>query len=316
MDSPEHEKQFIVDYMASQADDENVEHLEKVASESVFGQQHDVWDVHTSDRRWWVITGPTNLYPQEQFPSMDVALSFHIGLVARAMARSEFAIPSEEAERFAGAWRRWQQAGEALQNAQEAEEFQAVGMRCREGLIAFIKEASSTVSLPEGTARPKGADYVSWSELITDTIAPGSSAERRRGYLKAISKSTWELVNWLTHAGNATRLDAQIALNATEQALYLFSMSFMRFERGDPHRCPECGSYKIADVREYEEPGQSVRVVSCGACGFEYESGVPAKKEPTISDNLKDKTQQDLGDCVFVEVPLRGPRAPKPSTDQ
>lgn len=315
MDSPEHEKQVIVDYMAVRVDDESVEHLEKVASESVLGQRHDVWDVHTDKKRWWAITGPTNVYLQDQFPSMDVALSFHIGLMARVMAQSEFAAPSEEAQRFAAVSRRWEQAGEALQNSMEAEEFQAVGMRCREGLIAFVKEASSVVIIPEGITRPKGADYVGWSELIADTIASGPSAERRRGYLKSVAKSTWELVNWLTHAGNATRLDGEIALNATEQALFVFSMSFIRFERGEPERCPECHSYKIADVDKHVELDQSVRIVTCGACGVEYASKRPSGKEPTVSDPSKDKTKEALGDCVFVEVPLRGPRAPKPARD-
>lgn len=315
MDSPEREKQVIVEYMALRIDDENVQHLEKVASEGVWGQRHDVWDVHTDKQRWWVITGQTNAYPQEQFPSMDVALTFHVGLMARMMAHNEFAVPSEEAQRFAAVWRRWEQAGEAFQDSIEAEEFQAVGMRCREGLIAFVKEASSAVILPHDVIRPHGADYVRWSELIADVVAAGRSAERRRGYLKSVARSTWELVNWLTHAGNATRSDAEIALNATEQALFVFSMSYIRFERGEPERCPECGSYRIADVHQRRKRKQSVRIVTCGRCGVEYASERPLGKEPAASRPAGDKATKASGDCVFVEVPLRGPRAPKPSRE-
>ncbi len=139
------QRQYIVDYMAGQAGDETVEHLEKVTSERVLGRVIDVWDVHTDTNRWWVITNPTNLYSQEQFPSMDVALSFHVGLTARVMEQSERVAPDEQAERFAVAWRKWEQAGEAPNNADEAEDFQAVGMRCRESLIAFVREASSVV---------------------------------------------------------------------------------------------------------------------------------------------------------------------------
>jgi len=61
-------------------------HLEKVASERIFGRQHDVWDVHTDKERWWVVTGPTNLYSQTLMPSLDYTLSFHIGLMARVAA--------------------------------------------------------------------------------------------------------------------------------------------------------------------------------------------------------------------------------------
>jgi hypothetical protein len=131
MESTDRERQFIVNYMASQADD-TVEHLEKVASERVLGRVIDVWNVHTDTHRWWVITEPANLYLQTQFPSMNVALSFHVGLTARVMERSERVAPDDQAEMFAKAWRKWEQAGEALNDADEVEDFQAVGMRCRE----------------------------------------------------------------------------------------------------------------------------------------------------------------------------------------
>jgi hypothetical protein len=62
------EAQAIKDYMAWQARDENVLHVEKVASERIFERDHDVWDVHTDKERWWVVTGPTNLYSQALMP--------------------------------------------------------------------------------------------------------------------------------------------------------------------------------------------------------------------------------------------------------
>src|SRR5260370_42379235 len=51
--------------------------------EAVLHTRHDVWDIHTNKDRWWVITGGTNLYSQEQFPNMDLALTFHVGLILR-----------------------------------------------------------------------------------------------------------------------------------------------------------------------------------------------------------------------------------------
>jgi hypothetical protein len=32
-----------------------VEHLELVKSETVFGREYKVWDVHATDGRWWVV---------------------------------------------------------------------------------------------------------------------------------------------------------------------------------------------------------------------------------------------------------------------
>jgi hypothetical protein len=313
MESSERETQQIVDYLADQARDETIEQLEKVASESVYGHRHDVWDVHTNKERWWIITNPTNLYSQQQFPSMDSAISFHIGLMARVISRSAYAIPEEESQRFANAWRRWQQAGKAFEDADEAEEFQAVGMRCRESLIAFVEETAKIATLPESVAAPKASDYVNWSSLIADTIAPGASADRRRGYLKATAKATWELVNWLTHASNATRLDAQFALDATGYTLSSFALSTMRFERGVPERCPQCGSYKIVTDHPHSEADEKLEVTLCTVCGWEDATEV-LREEPQNNDVQQPTNEnEDIGPCIVVEAPLRGPKPPKPS---
>jgi hypothetical protein len=75
MRSPEYQKRAIRDYVLSQSPPETtIGHLEKVASQRILGHKHDIWDVHASDGRWWVITDPTNLYSQDQFPGMDETL--------------------------------------------------------------------------------------------------------------------------------------------------------------------------------------------------------------------------------------------------
>lgn len=314
MESPNRERQYIVDYIASQASDETVEHLEKVASERVLGRGVDVWDVHTDTNRWWVITEPANLYLQTQFPSMDVALSFHVGLTARVMERSERVAPYDQAENFAKAWRKWEQAGEALNNADEVEDFQAVGMRCRESLITFAHEASSVVEADNETF-PKASDFKGWSELIANTIASGASSDRRRGYLKSAAKSTWELVNWLTHASNAVRFDAYFAHKATGHVLSSWSLSLLRFEYGDPDRCSRCGSYKLITDYRYDGAEGTFRVTVCQVCQWESEPTLLEEDQEDMGsvDQAPTTEPQDLGPCVFVDVPLRGPAPPKPS---
>lgn len=311
MESPERERQYIVDYMAATAPDEKVEHLEKVHSDRIMGQDHDIWDVHTDKERWWVITGPTNLYSQKQFPSMDIALTFHIGLMTRVRNRSELAAPDEQADFFPIAWRKWEQAAEAFSTADEAEEFQAVGMMCRESLIAFAKEAADTIRIPEGSELPQANNFLGWIDLIANAIASGDSASRRRGYLKAISKSTWELAQWLTHAGNAIRFDAYFAFKSTGHVLSVYALALVRFNARFPDRCPECASYRLAsDYRREEET--LIHVSVCEKCGWEDETAI-AKELETRPEPKDNKQSDDLGDCIFVEVPLRGPKPPEPS---
>lgn len=273
MESPEHQERAIREYMELECDGEKVVHLEKVASECVHDTKYDVWDVHTDKGRWWVITEPTNLYSQNDFPSMDNVLTFHIGLMTRVSARHELAVSDDEGVRFSQTLRRWKEAAEAFDEADEAEEFQAVGMRCRECLLALVREAGLAQLVPEGTTPPKLGDFLHWSELIADGVFGGASSKRLRGYAKAVARETWELVQWLTHATSATRYDAEIAVEATENVVQVFVTAIRRWEHGAPDRCPACGSYRIvSDFRaalmeagEKDDP----YVTLCEVCGWE-----------------------------------------------
>ena len=269
MKQPEIEGADVREYVEREAPEEKVEHLEKVRTERVFDRKLDVWDVHTTAERYWVITNPTNLYAQRLFPSADYTLSFHIGLTARIMAR-EGGRP-EGWERVSSAWRRWNQAAEALDHADEAEEFQAVGMRCRESLVALVKELADPEMVPSGAEAPKAADFIHWSELIANHVAPGSSSSNVRGYLKCVAKRTWQLVSWLTHATGAVRFDGAMAVEATQSTFAAFSLAWMRYEQKPPDRCPRCASYRIRVVHVPHLEIEPPYVPMCESCGWSRE---------------------------------------------
>jgi hypothetical protein len=273
MDSPEHQRRAIEEYFLGQSPEgTTVEHAEKVASERIYGFKYDVWDVHASDGRWWVITNPTNLYRHEDHQSMDEVFALHIGVTARMLAKQAVEAPVGGAprERLARTWRKYEQAADALNRADEAEDFQAVGMRCRECLIAFAQESSSVQIVPDGTDAPKRADFKGWAALIAHAASPGSHGKQLRSYLKTLADETWGLVSWLTHATGATRFDGIVAVDATSNLLEVFSMALIRQERGDPERCPACGSYQVVvDHRRDEWEAKVVAVPLCEACGWE-----------------------------------------------
>jgi len=262
--SPARKERFVREYVESQAKDEKVKYAERVAVETVFGRRHEVWDVHTDKQRWWVVTEPANLYPQALFPSLDCTLTFHVGLMARVAARQRGLGPTMEREKLAAAWRPWTQAADALDEADEAEEFQAVGMRCRESLLQVVRALANDRIVPADEKPPKRADFVHWSELVADDLAHGSSAADVRGYVKAMSRSVWQLVNWLTHASNASRPDAELAVGATEAVLLAFATAVLRSQTDRPDRCPKCRSY--AFVTEEAEGGAPT--VACETCGW------------------------------------------------
>jgi hypothetical protein len=257
---------------------EKVVHLELAASEMVGPVRHEIWDVHCTESRWWVVTNPTNLYSQADFKSRDVVLTFHIGLALRVAYLNDRRVPMapKPAALLSGSWRRWQQAFETYESGDEAEAFQAVGVHLRECLVSFIGEATDETIVPAGIEPPKGADFKGWTDLLANHVASGPSAKHLRSYLKKASDETWELANWLTHAKNAVRLDAEIALKAVEHLLGLFTAARMRFEREDG-RCERCGSY-------------DVRGGSCGHCGWVDESYTPPPEpEPLTEEELAER---------------------------
>lgn len=254
MRTSEREQDEIRAYVEDQAREEVV-HLEKVASELVGPVRHDIWDVHCPQSRWWVVTNPTNLYSQTDFKSRDVVLTFHVGLSLRVSYLQERDVPvaPEPAHLLPGSWRRWQQAFDTYDSGDEAETFQAVGVRLRECLISFLSETTNDELVPDGKERPKNADFRGWSELLADALAAGGSSAKLRSYLKKLAFETWEYVNWLTHAKAAVRMDAEIGLKAVEHLLGVFTAARLRLGRTNI-RCPECGSYRmVASICGYCE---------------------------------------------------------------
>ena len=267
MHSPEHEKRSVREYVELEVSDAIVTHLEKVTSEHVLGQHFDVWDVHTDKTRWWVVTPMTNLYRHEDFKGMDYVLSFHIGLMERLHARQEKQIAPEGAPPVLDeCWRRYEQAAEALDQAREAEDFQAVGMRLRECLISFVREMAAIVELPDDCPRPQAANFPDWASLLANTIASGKHNQGIRKYLRELAIPTWQLVQQLTHSTSADFLEAEISRAAVAHLMETYTLARIRLDRGVPARCPECGSYKLAS--DYRS-GERASYVLCAVCGWE-----------------------------------------------
>jgi hypothetical protein len=157
--------------------------VERASTEIVGPVRYDIWDVHCAQSRWWVVTNPTNLYTQEDFKSRDVVLTFHVGLALRMSYRRERAVPvtPTAAGLLPGSWRRWEQALEAYDSGDEAENFQAVGVRLRECLVSFIGETKSDDLVPSGAQIPKGSDFKGWSALLANRLAAGDGAFTRKG---------------------------------------------------------------------------------------------------------------------------------------
>lgn len=297
METPAHERRDIEGYLRSQSGPNfEIEHVEKLTSEYVLGNQYDVWDAHTKEGRWWVITNPTNLYSQEHIKSMDVALSFHIGLWSRVQGRESHALMDRD-QRVRALLRRLDVASESLDRAKEVEDFQAVGMRLRELLLTLTFGMSELVQTSDPIDQfQKAADFKALANIYARSIAGGKSSKHLRSLLTAISENAWNYVSWLTHARSATEHDARIAFAATHAVVEMFLQAVVRVQRGKLERCPMCTSYRLQLVRS--EDGNSW-VKLCEVCGYGDVADAPAVDARSPEP---DQEREPLdGDCVEVE---------------
>jgi hypothetical protein len=220
----EYDEQSIREYVLLESPPgEIVRHAERLTTRRIYGEPYDIWNVRTRRHRWWVITNPTNLYSQTDFPEMEVALTYHLGLSTVLAHRNA---PPEEDDAILGMvepWRRWRRARESLNEAVVAEDFQAVGLRCREALLGMVDGLATPHMVPEDQKRPKDGAFVEWSALIAGHVARGSSLHRVRSHLRSSAASAWELVGWLTHSKSAGRAEAKIVIEATEHVLTVFT---------------------------------------------------------------------------------------------
>ncbi|ARM88985.1 cation transporter ChaC-like protein [Rhizobium sp. CIAT894] len=242
--STEYEIESVREYFEWQAPDLEVTFMQKVYSEMVINTRHDVWDIHTNKDRWWVITGGTNLYSQEQFPNMDLALTFHIGLMLRIPRTVEQQENDIRVLPFGPVLEKIEEAGTAVTQAHKLSDYQAVGVRCREALLELISVAQDA-AVWKADASPQRANFRAWTEIICNDLLPSDTNKERRGALKGALESAWTFSNWLTHSKSATWLDAEMAASLMQHAIGMATSLIVRELRGVPEECPKCGSPRL-----------------------------------------------------------------------
>lgn len=295
-------------YFKSQAPDLEITFLQKVYSEAVIGHRHDVWDVHTNVDRWWVITNPTNLYSQEHFPNMDLAVTFHLGLCLRIPRTQKQRQSDRKVRPFGEVFLKLSEVADALGQAQNVADYQAVGMRSREVLLAFSGVAQDAADWgPE--VPPKRADFRAWADVICNSALPGSPQKERRHLIKSLLVEAWVFSNWLTHAQSATWHDAEAAISTVEHALGLAASLVIRHTRHVPDQCPDCGSPHLVPEQGWREdvPEIEWERPTCPECGW---TGTPVPVgERLVEDDAEELITRSGGDdadeCIIPTVPLR-----------
>jgi hypothetical protein len=299
----EEEIEEVREYFEWQAPDLEVTFMQKVYSEIVVNTRHDVWDIHTNKDRWWVITGGTNLYSQEQFPNMDLALTFHVGLIIRIPRTEEQQEDDLRILPFGPVFQKMEEAGSAVTQAQTLADYQAVGVRCREALLELISVAQDAALWTD--TPPQRANFRAWMEIIGNDLLPGDTNKERRGALKGALESAWTFSNWLTHSKSATWFDADLAHSLIQHASGMATSLILRALRGVPEECPTCGSPHLEPEQgeNTAAPGVLWERPRCADCGW---AGRPVPilalkdGQPIITREGKESDEHGI-----MTVPLR-----------
>lgn len=272
VESDPHSEIDIARYMEIQAQDETVQHVEKIKREIVLGEAYDIWDVITDKDRWWVITNLTNLYSQKHFPSLDYTLSFHIGLMARLRSRSG-RVDANDPSPFDEVLRREEQASDRHDSAVEVEDYQAVGMLLREGLISLTGALRRHTEIPAEIERPQDSNFNGWTEVLMNQLCAGGSNKELRQHLKNTAKETWQLVNWLTHTRSANKTASSIAIHACQTVIGHFIQILERSRTDKTEECPVCKSHDVRTHYDASIEPDGDYYVSCGVCDWTNHPG-------------------------------------------
>ena len=246
----EDERAEVIEYYLSQSPRAEVTFLQKVYSEAIIGHRHDVWDVHS--------------VPQYG----------HCGDVPHGTlsARTPYAAATGVRPEHRAVWGYLHQAARDFRCAgagSNIADYQAIGMRCRETLLAFVAAAQD---IAEWTAEgaPKRADFRAWSDLICNVALAGSGQKERRHLFKSLLVDAWVFANWLTHAQSATWHDAEAAETTVGHVLGLAMSLVIRHIRSVPEVCPACGSPHLSPEEGWRDNSPEVaweRPV-CADCGW------------------------------------------------
>ncbi len=302
--SSQAEKDLIEEYFLWQSPEASVSFLQKVYSETVVGHKHDVWDVHASDGRWWVITNPINLYSQTQFPNLDYAVSFHLGLCLRTVKTDEQRHSFDHITLFSALLNELQGLPDSLGQAKALPDYQGIGVRCRELLLSFIDAAQNVIKWPVDDP-PQRANFRAWTDVIFDTLLGGATHQARRRLLKSQCNEAWTFSNWLTHAKSATWHDAEAAQAAVDHAIGFGVSLLLRTIRSVPEQCPGCGSPNLSPEDGWPEaaPDTTWERPVCTDCGW---TGLPVRIDPSAPPRqlIIREGGENTGECIIPDVPL------------
>lgn len=239
-----------------------------------------VWNVKTDTKgAWWVVEGdivPMNLYSQGAYYfGTDEVYSFHMGIMQRMTSSQEQYNPDDYiqvatlgAEIAPQLLRKLRSVATLIDSATEIEDFQSIGVQCREILIELGHHVY-TPHMAGEQEQPQASNFKKKAELAIQFYLAGSDNADYRSIIKKLTEATWDYANKITHSNHATYYEASTCVALCISLVGVYENVLQKVQ--DPisqHNCPICKSKKLTiDNIETEKNGEIKAIyLMCEEC--------------------------------------------------
>lgn len=239
-----------------------------------------VWNVKTdNDGDWWVVEGkeiPMNLYPQSVYYfGTDEVYSFHMGIMQRMFADKDQYNPEDfvravslDAEIAPQLFRKLKNTATLIDTAKEIEDFQAIGVQCREILIELGNHIYKA-NMAGTEEQPQASNFKRKAELFTRFYLTGSENSDYRSMIKKLTESTWEYANKITHSSSATFYEVSTCVTLCTSLVTLYENIVQKvFDPLSQYECSACKSKMLSIVDDHSDENGIVEklYLKCEEC--------------------------------------------------
>ena len=240
-----------------------------------------VWNVKTdTDGDWWVVEGdtvPMNLYSQSAYYfGADEVYSFHMGLMQRMSAAQDEYNPEDfvngvtlDAEIAPQLFRKLKSVAALIDTAKEIEDFQAIGVQCRETLIELGNHIYNPMMAGSGE-QPQASNFKRKSELFIQFYLKGSENSDYRNIIKKLTEATWDYANKITHSRSATYYEVSTCVTLCISLVGVYENILQKvFDPLSQYHCSICQSKKLSIVGDDSDEDGIVQklYLHCEECG-------------------------------------------------
>lgn len=220
------------------------------------GTEVRVWNVKTDvDGMWWVVEGddiPMNLYPQDAYYfGVDEVYSFHMGIMMRLNAENDYnpedyvEAVSVETNIVPQLLRKLKVVANLIDTAKEIEDFQSIGVQCREILIELGNYIYKPFMAGENS-QPKSSDFKNKSAYFVKFYYPGSNNKGYRIIYKKITEGTWDFANKITHSKSTTFYEVSSCVSMCITVVTIYENIMQKiYDPISQYICKNCKSKKL-----------------------------------------------------------------------